>query len=248
MASAKTSPKPPLWNQKSMARYLAGRHSSGENPGTETAAAGDPPEDALPTFALDAATLSRLGLKAPPKDPRLLAEFLLAEDAADGALDADEFARGVRRAVRISLALSAKLHQRSGQPWKRWVEAQFKVGYACFHRYHVAAQLQVGLIARKLPLLENEYQSRALAPFRRHEKFWSVVSSFREGLPPAQELKARVPALLGLKSPAMAGARVKLHRILSWVLRTNDDEDDPAVHEALELVREAIALLEKGSA
>jgi hypothetical protein len=190
----------------------------------------------------------RLGLKAPPTDPLRLRDFLLAEDAADAIADADEFSRGIRRAVRIQCALTAGLHKRSGVPWKDWVEVNFKVGYACLNRYQVAAQLQLGLIERNLPLLVNEGQSRALAPFRKHEKFWEMVASFTKALPPAKEIEERMPRLLGMTAVNKSGARIRLHRILVRVLQAIPSGQDRALHEALVLIRQAVAVLEKGGA
>lgn len=219
----------PLWN-KSMARYLSGSSA---------------PESAAPP--LDDATLLALGLKAPPQDPRLLAAFLQTEDAADGAIDADGFARGIRRAVRIQLALDAKLHHGSGLRWKQWVESNFRLGYASLNRYQVAARLQIGLIQRKLPRLENEFQSRVLAPFLRHEKFWATVSTLGSVLPPAKELQVRLPVLLGLASSAeRMTARLRLHRLLLKIVHSLPEPEDAVVGRALSLLRQAIAELEKG--
>jgi hypothetical protein len=235
------SERTPMWN-KSMARYLgAPLPSSG---GVQT----EPTKQEIPALRVDEKILARLGLKLPPSDPRLLGEFLTADDAADAASDADEFTRGVRRAVRLSQALSAGLHRQARQPWKQWVEAHFKVGYACFHRYHVAADLQIGLITRGLPLLANENQSRNIAPFRRHERFWEALATFPHGFPPAAELKTRLRSALGLEAvSAAATTRIKLHRILQRVVTAVPvSEDEPVVMEALSLVRRAIAVLEKG--
>ena len=234
----------PLWN-KAMARYI-GAASPSSNGGAQTA----PPKYEMPALRIDEKILARLGLKPPPSDPRLLGEFLTADDAADAASDADEFTRGVRRAVRLSQALSAGLHRQAGQRWKEWVEAHFKVGYACFHRYHVAADLQIGLIARGLPLLANENQSRSIAPFRKHERFWAALATdaFKRGFPPAAELKTRLGQALGLESlAARSTTRIKLHRILQRIVTAVPGTDeDPAVMEALALVRRAIGVLEKG--
>lgn len=217
-----------------MARYLAGTSSANDH------------ED-NPLGGLDETTYAALGLKLPPADPRLLGEFLRTEDAADGAIDADEFARGIRRAIRIQLALRAKLHRGSGMHWKQWVEAKFKVGYACLHRYQVAAQLQVALIQRQLPLLENEHQSRVLAPFRHHEDFWQVLPSLGRPLPPAKELQAKLPVALGLaRSTQEATERVRLHRLLLKIIHSAPDSGDTVMNQALNLLRQAVALLEKG--
>ena len=228
-----------------MARYL-GAASPSSNGGAQTA----PTKQEMPALRIDEKILARLGLKPPPSDPRLLGEFLVADDAVDAELDADEFARGIRRAVRLRLALAAGLHRQAGQRWKEWVEVHFKVGYACFHRYHVAADLQVGLIARGLPLLTNENQSRSIAPFRKHERFWDALATdaFKRGFPPAAELKNRLGQALGLESlAARSTTRIKLHRILQRVVTAvPGTEEDPAVVEALTLVRRAIGLLEKG--
>lgn len=197
---------------------------------------------------LDEKILTRLGLNAPPADPKLLAAFLVADDAADAAFAADEFTRGVRRAVRLSLARSAGLHRQARQPWRVWVEAHFKVGYACYHRYHVAAMLQLGLLTRGLPPLTNEHQSRSIAPFRRHEKFWDTLAAFKNDLPPAAELKGHLRQALGVEARAATTARIKLHRVLHRVLTAAPArEDDPTVIEAVALVRRAIAVLENGA-
>lgn len=146
----RTEPRTPLWH-KSMARFLAGPANSGAEPTKNL------------SRAIDDTILARLGLKIPPTDPSLLGSFLTADDAADAASDADEFTRGIRRAVRLSLARSAGLHRLARQPWKAWVEANFHIGYACFHRYHAAAELQIGLIARVPPVAHE----RAPEPFDR---------------------------------------------------------------------------------
>lgn len=237
-AEASPSARAPLWN-KSMARFLNQRprvapHAT--RPTTEP-------------LAFDSAHLTRLGINAPPSDPRLLAEFLLTEDRADAAVDADGFARGIRRALRIHLAFRAKLHEHDRQPWKVWVESHFEVGYACFNRYHIAAELQLGLVSRGLPLLTTEAQSRALAPFRRHEKFWSVLAgdAFQPELPPAAVLQVKLPALLGiLHASSPITPRLRLHRTLDKLVRQTPT--DAGVAPALALLRQALALLAQGSA
>lgn len=233
----------PLWN-KAMARYLAAGPAPLDRDGEPEPA---PPESSA--FGVDEKVFARLGLKTPPSDPRLLAEFLVADDAADAANQADEFARGIRRAVRLNLAFAAGLHRRARQPWKTWVEGHFKIGYACFHRYHVAAELQIGLITRGLPLLTTEHQSRSIAPFRRHEKFWAALAAFKTHLPPAAELKSRLRSSLDLDSlAAKVPPRIKLHRVLQRVAAAVPTaEDDPAVVAALTLLGRAIAILEKGA-
>jgi len=238
--SIASQPRAPLWN-KSTARFL------GEVPKASPAAL-----DAVHAPAArqpDEQVLARLGLKRPPSDPALLGEYLIADDAADAAIDADEFSRGVRRALRLSLAFSAGLHRRAKTPWKVWVETNFKVGYACFHRYHMAAELQVGLISRGLPVLTNEHQSRSIAPFRRHEKFWEALATFQPELPPAIELKNRLRAVLGGEAlAAEATPRIKFHRILNrLVAALPPNDDDPSVIEAMALVRRALGILERGS-
>lgn len=231
----------PLWN-KSMARFASAPRSQAK-PSEDASPAETEP--ALP----DDATLAALGLRPPPKDRLLLTEFLKAEDAADGAIDAEGFARGIRRAVRIQFALTAKLHRGSGLHWKQWVEAHFKVGYACLNRYQVAARLQIELIRRKMPLLENEAQSRVLAPLCRHEKFWEKVGTFSGRLPAAKELQVRLPILLGLaQSRSDVTQRIQLHRALVKAVQAVPDSDDELVGRALDLVREAMGLLEKGGA
>ncbi len=229
----------PLWT-KSMGRWL--------DAAPEAAGGAESPKHAPTMLRLDEKILRQIGLKIPPSDPKLLGEFLAADDAADAASDADEFARGVRRAVRLSLARSAGFHRQARQPWKAWVEARFKAGYACFNRYHVAAEIQLGLIARGLPRLTNENQSRSIAPLRRHEKFWAALATFKSGFPPAAELKTRLRTALGLEAlTAGATMRIKLHRTLQRVAAAvPSTEDDPAVIEALALVRRAIGVLENG--
>lgn len=236
--------RPPLWN-KSMARYLGGAAPLPDGDGRTV-----PAQPVRPAIRFDEKTLARLGLKPPPSDPKLLGEFLVEDDATDAELATDEFARGIRRAVRLTMALSAGLHRQAGQPWKEWVEARFKVGYPCFHRYHVAADLQIGLIARGLPLLVNENQSRSIAPFRKHEKFWEALASdaFKTGFPNGQKLKSQLCRALGLEGPpAATTVRIKLHRILQRiVVATPAADDDPVVGEAVTLIRRAILVLEKG--
>jgi hypothetical protein len=243
MSLTSKPPRAPLWN-KSMRRHLdAATGSPGVN--------GEPaPGKSEISAVLDGKIFARLGLKVPPSDSKLLGEFLVSEDAADAELDADEFARGIRRAVRLSLALSTGLHRQARQPWKEWVETRFKIGYACFHRYHVAAELQIGLISRGLPLLANEHQSRSIASFRRHENFWSALATFKSGFPPAAELKTQLRKTLGLETlAAKTTTRIKLHRILARVVvAVPAGEDDPAVVAAVTLIRRAIAVLEKGVA
>lgn len=239
--TADTSPaaRAPLWN-KSIARFLNQRPRATSQSTRPTA---EP-------LSFDAAHLSRLGVNAPPSDPRLLAEFLLTEDRADAAVDADGFSRGIRRALRIHLAFRAKLHEHDRQPWKAWVESHFEVGYACFNRYHIAAELQLGLVSRGLPLLTTEAQSRALAPFRRHEKFWSVLAgdAFQPELPAAAVLQVKLPALLGiLNATSPTTPRLRLHRTLDKLLRQTPS-DDTSVAPALALLRQALALLAQGSA
>src|SRR5258708_3612007 len=133
---------------------------------------------AVKPLTLDPKILAQLGITnfgALPSDPRLLAEQLKADDAADALIDAEEFTRGIRRAIRLQLAYQARLHRLSGQRWTEWVSAHFQAGYSCYQRYHLAAELQVGLLSRGLPALANENQARAMAPLRKHEKFWDVV-------------------------------------------------------------------------
>ncbi len=198
-------------------------------------------------WRIDDSILGQIGLKPPPADPTLLGAFLAADDIADAVSDADEFARGIRRAVRLNLALTAGLHRRARQPWRQWVEAHFNVGYACFNRYHVAAELQIGLISRGLPRLKNEHQSRSIAALRRHEKFWDALATFEHGYPPAAELKRRLRAALGLEALAASTTmRIKLHRLLRRVATVPGTDDDPSVGEALALVRRALGILEKG--
>lgn len=226
------STRPPLWN-KAMTRYLQ------QGADAETKTEMEP---------INQEWFTRLGLKVPPQDPVLLATFLQQEDAADAAIDADEFSRGIRRAIRIRLALGAALHRRARMPWKEWVEAHFQVGYACFNRYHVAAQLQLGLLQRGLPLLVSESQSRLIAPLRRHERFWEAMTSFAGELPPAAELRKQLMRSLGIEATdATLSERVRLHRLLVKVVASHPT-DDPVIGQALGIVRQAIGVLERGGA
>ena len=213
-------------------------------------AAGNATGDGL--ASLDPKVFAQLGLKPPPADLRLLAAYLEAEDAADAETDSDGFARGIRRAARLSLALTAKLHRKTGQTWTVWVSERFKAGYECYQRYHRAAEVQIGLITRGLPTLTDENQARALAPFRRHERFWEAMGddSFKKGLPAGVELTMRLRKALGLEALASAGtARIKLHRILERIVgSTSNPDDEPAVMEALGMIRRAMSVLEKGGA
>lgn len=208
---------------------------------------------ALTVRSLDPKILARLGLAdfgSLPSDPRLLAEKLRTDDAADAAIDAEEFTRGIRRAIRLGVAYEARLHRLSGQRWTEWVSAQFQAGYSCYQRYHLAAELQIGLLSRNLPPLANEHQARAMAPLRKHAQFWeAVAANFAGGFPPGHELRQRLQSALGLTAkPASSTPRIKLHRILTRVVQATPPGDDPAVAHALALVRQAIATLEKGLA
>lgn len=234
-------PRAPQWN-KSTARFLCPvSRTNPEEPEIIHVPAARRPDEKV---------LAQLGLKAPPSDPALLGEYLIADDADDAATHADEFSRGIRRAVRLSLAFSAGLHRQAQTPWKVWVDTNFKGGYACFRRYHVASELQIGLISRGLPLLTTEHQSRSIAPFRRHEKFWEALATFKPVLPPAVELKNRLRTALGEVAPAAeATPRIKLHRILNRLIAALPaNDDDPLVIEAVALVRRAVAMLEQGAA
>lgn len=226
----------PLWN-KSTARYLG--HTNG--------APTSQPERTPPTAPLDPEVLSRLGLQPPPTDPRLLAAYLAKDDLADGTADADNFARGIRRAVRLDLAFAAKLHRQANQPWVEWVQAHFKAGYECYRRYHRAAELQIDLISRNLPLLTNENQARTLGAFRNHEQFWTVIGkSFPGGFPSAPELRQKLQSALGLGPKPETTPRIKLHRLLGKIVQSTP-ADDVTVSPALELIRQAITVLEKGT-
>ncbi len=245
--SNSSSPRTPLWG-KSMARFLGGTKpkDDGTPPKSEPSGnAGDPK-----ALEIDDRVLTHLGLKKPPTDPKLLTEFLVAEDKADAEIDADGFARGIRRAVRLNLALAAGLHRRAGMPWKEWVERTFQVGYACFNRYHVAAEIQFGLIARGLPPLVNENQSRSIASLRKHEKIWDALGSdtYKGGFPTGKELKSQLRETLGIKqAEERTSPRIKLHRNLWKIQAATLPGDDPAMVEALTLIRRAVAVLEKGS-
>ena len=123
-------------------------------------------------------------------------------------------------------------------------------GYACFNRYHVAAELQIGLVRRGLPMLTTEAQNRALAPFRRHGKFWEALAreEFKRGFPSGSELQSRLRTLFGLENETSAVTpRIKLHRLLGRILcGPASENNDPAVVEAMALLRRAVTILEKG--
>lgn len=245
--TANPASRPPIWG-KSMSRFLGGT--------TPESKKGDPKVDLEPPrnepvlSGVNEKAMVQLGLKVPPADPRLLATFLVSEDAADAEADADNFARGIRRAVRLSLALTAGLHRKAGMQWREWVERTFKVGYACFNRYHVAAQIQIELITRGLPLLSSETQSRSIAAFRKHERLWDALGapSFNGGYPAGNELKTRLRSLLGIKAIEKAGTpRIRLHRTLAKILAQMPSSEESPVAEALVLIRRAISILEKGA-
>ena len=125
----------------------------------------------------------------------------LADDQADAKVGSDDFARGVRRAVRLWLAKSAGLHRRTGKTWVDWVSEHFsEVGYETYQRFHIASELQVGLLSRGLPPLASTYQSRALAPFRKCSGFWDALSGdlLKNGFPPRDELRRQLQSKLGL--------------------------------------------------
>jgi len=244
--AANIPPRAPIWN-KSLARVIGGAPAKPANGGRALGQALTAPEPAPPK--IDEKILTVLGLKAPPSDPRLLTEFLVADDVADAESDADDFSRGIRRAVRLHLALCAGLHRRAGQRWKEWVEKTFKVGYARFNRYHVAATIQVELVSRGLPRLASESQSRAIASLRRHEKIWETLGSegFKNGLPDGNELKARLRKMLGVETLEVTSTgRIKLHRYLLRGTHIASDDSNPLVAEAHALLRQAIRILEKG--
>jgi hypothetical protein len=228
----------PLRN-KSTARYLT--PANGAAPSSS-----EPP---TPATLHDPKVLGKLGLQPPPTDPRLLAAYLAKDDLADGTADADNFARGIRRAVRLDFAFAAKLHHQANQSWVEWVEAHFKAGYECYRRYHRAAELQLGLATRNLPLLTNENQARTLGSFRKHEQFWTAIGkSFPTEFPAGPEVKQKMQAALGLNAPSESMTpRVKLHRHLHQLVKSTP-ADDETVASALELLRRAIAVLEGGAA
>jgi len=219
-----------------------------------TAAGGaSPAQDAVAAaFRMDESILTKLGLArlvSAPTDPRLLTELLKDDDQTDAKVYVDEFSRGIRRAVRLHIAYRAKLHRASGKTWKEFIEAEFQAGYDCYVRYYRAAELQISLIKRGLPVLTNEAQSRVLAPMRRHIKFWEAISSdaFKAGFPSAPDLKVKVEKALGLdKASVNQPARVELHRKLQSIVQTTSAGEDPLVAQALGLVERAVALLENG--
>lgn len=239
-----TALRTPYWSRTMTARLNDQANSPRSDDSTQT------PQP------IDEKVLRQLGLAnltSAPSDPRLLAEHLKADDDKDSATDSDEFARGIRRAVRLQLAFRAKLHRHVGKTWKAWVSEHFKAGYPCYQRYHVAAELQVGLISRGLPKLESGYQSRVLAPFRKCAGFWDALSvdSLKNGFPPANELKTHLQSALGGKSSAPAPSpRIQLHRALSRIAKQfPSSKVDELVARALSSVASAIAVLEgKGAA
>ena len=98
-----STPKAPLWS-KTTQRILDEQSPPSPMP-VSTPANGIPPE-----------IFTRLGLKPPPPEPSLLGPFIISQDAADAKIEADGFARGIRRAVRLHLALQAGLHKRERLP------------------------------------------------------------------------------------------------------------------------------------
>lgn len=236
----------PVWG-KSMARFLP------KEPSTASMRAGNGSSpiqvpEATPSMP-EPRVLAKIGLSSLgniPSEPRLLLETLKTDDATDGATSADDFSRGIRRAVRLHLAFRAKLHRRENRSWREWVSEHFQAGYSCYQRYRIAAELQLGLLSRGLPALSNEFQARSLAPLRRHAQFWEkLADEFKEGFPAGEQIRPRLEAALGILSSAAAPARVRLHRALTRILAGNSG-DVPGTGEALALVRRALALLETG--
>ena len=202
----------------------------------------------FPLSTLEKLGLGQLGRRS--TDPRQLALQLQADDEADGKLYLDEFSRGIRRAIRLQLAFAAQLHRREGQTWKEWVAGRFQAGYECYQRYRRAAEIQVGLIERGLPLLANEAQARALVPFRRHAKFWEVLAErFKTGFPTGTDLRKIMQEALEVKPTYVTHTpRLVLHRALSRLVGATVASEEPSVVEAMALLRRAIHLLEQGSA
>jgi len=181
--------------------------------------------------------------------PRLLADHLKADDAADARTDFDAFTRGIRRAVRLEIAFRAKLHCLEKKTWKQWVCENFQsAGYDSFRRHAVAAELQMGLIARNLPLLVSNSQSRALAPLRRLPGFWEALASesFKNGFPVHEELEGQLRRMLGAK--IRKGGRTPEIQLLRTLTRVAKGVPSAApgtqVDQALALISRAIAILE----
>jgi hypothetical protein len=221
-----------------MLRYMGGDTTDASSPTRRTP-------------RIDDKVLNQLGLAGligAPTDPRLLVEHLLADDKADAKIGSDDFARGIRRAVRLWLAKSAGLHRRAGKTWVEWVREHFsEIGYETYQRFHVAGELQVGLLCRGLPPLTSTYQSRALAPFRKHSGFWDALSGdfLKNGFPPRDELRRQLQSRLGLPLTTVEStARTQLHRALRRAIKTVPAScDDPTVGRALSAVNRAIAIL-----
>ena len=222
-----------------MLRYMGG----------DPSLVGSPPTRRTPR--IDDNVLCQLGLSGlvgAPSDPRLLIEHLKADDQADAKIGSDDFARGIRRAVRLWLAKSAGVHRRAGKTWVAWVGEHFSgIGYETYQRFHIAGELQVGLLSRGLPPLASSYQSRALAPFRKHTGFWDALSGdlLKNGFPPRDELRRQLQSRLGLQpTTAESTARIQLHRALRRAVKSVPAScDDATVGRALSAVARAIAIL-----
>jgi hypothetical protein len=178
----------------------------------------------------------------------LLIEHLKADDRADAKVGADDFSRGVRRAVRLWMAKSAGLHRRSKKSWVEWVSEHFSdVGYETYQRFHIAGELQVGLLSRGLPPLTSVYQSRTLAPFRKCPGFWDALAgdALRKGFPPRDALRAHLQTAFGQEPVSRAvTTRIQFHRALRSAVRAIPAScDDSTVGRALSAVNRAIAIL-----
>ncbi len=233
----------PIWN-KAIARMMGQRSNDGE-------AGASRPQRAR--VRMDEKLLQQLGLPNlvnAPEEPRLLSELLKQDDAVDAKADLDEFSRGIRRSVRIHIALKAKLHHTSGKTWREWVASEFDIGYECYQRWYRTAELQMALLQRGLPPLTSERQSRALMPLSRHEKFYEALGaeSFKGGYPSSGELRTQVEKALGLTQAVDMPMRIQLHRKLEAIVQNTAAGEDQLVAQALGLVARAVGLLANGGA
>jgi hypothetical protein len=134
-----------------------------------------------------------------PTDPGRLTKVLRMDDKADGCADMDAFSRGIRRFCRFDVGVRSGCPEAAGMNVKEWLNVNFAGGYLAYRRYKIATELQGGLIARGLPLLRNENQARALAPYRNDPRFWQKLSEARgpDGFPIAADLAETLGKNLG---------------------------------------------------
>lgn len=200
-------------------------------------------------------TLQSLGLGSfhqLPRDRAALAKFLKGDDRTDRRADDDSLARGIRRAIRLSVAVAAGLHKLEGKNTREWAAENYGAGvYETYNRYIVAAGLQIGLLDRGLPPLTNLHQARVLAPFRREEKFWDALiegaqGPFKNGYPAAHLLKAFLAEKLRLKGeekhPDPKFRIVEQLRRLAGAT-SELESDDPSIEMAGKHIAKAIAAL-----